>query len=126
MAQKKYVSLSKLSTFLDNLNRKFASISHKHSISDISDFSADLSVTVDSELSDTSTNPVQNKVINAEFDAISVSMNALESAVDNHNHDDAYDAFGASSKALEEANVYTDNAVAQKAQVQIITWGADD
>lgn len=73
---KKYVSLSKLSTFLDNLKKEFAAIKHTHTISEISDYA------VDSELLDTSTNPVQNKVLNAEFDAISAAMNALESAVD--------------------------------------------
>lgn len=76
MAQKKYVSLSKLSTFLDNLKNTFASSSHKHTILDITDYK------VDTSLSSTSTNPVQNKVLDAEFDAISTAMNALESVVD--------------------------------------------
>ena len=31
-----------------------------------------------------------------------------------------------SNTALNSANTYTDNAVAQKTQVQIITWGVDD
>ena len=89
MSQKKYVSLSKLSTFLDNLSTKFAALVHKHTISDLTDY------TVDTELSSTSTNPVQNKVLDAEFDAISASMQALESAIDDkadvtHNHNDLY------------------------------------
>ena len=89
MAQKKYISLSKLSTFLDNLKTTFASIIHKHTLSDITDYK------VDSDLSSTSTNPVQNKVINAEFDAVSEAMGALETAIDgksdiSHNHDDRY------------------------------------
>lgn len=79
MAQKKYVSLSKLSTFLDNLKNIFATISHKHSMSDITDYAG---VTVDSELSSTSTNPVQNRVIDAEFDAMATAMGALELAID--------------------------------------------
>ncbi len=79
MATKKYVSLSKLQTFLDNLNNKFATLSHKHNISDITDYAP---ITVDSELSSTSINPVQNKVINDEFDAVATSMNALELVVD--------------------------------------------
>lgn len=83
---KKYVSLSKLSTFLDNLKNTFAAIGHKHTLSDVSDYK------VDTELSSTSTSPVQNKVINAEFDAISDAMGALELAVDGksdkeHNHE---------------------------------------
>lgn len=86
MAQKKYVSLSKLSTFLENLKSTFASLSHKHTISDISDY------TVDTTLSSTSTNPVQNKVIDAEFDAMVEAMGALETAIDgkadaSHTHD---------------------------------------
>ena len=36
------------------------------------------------------------------------------------------DASGSASSALSEAIIYTDNAVAQKTQVQIITWEADD
>lgn len=68
MSTKKYVSLAKLSTFLDNLKNTFALKSHTH--------------TVDSALSDTSENPVQNKVINEEFDAISEGMGALELAID--------------------------------------------
>lgn len=77
----------------------------------------------------------------------------LESKSDiTHNHDVDYDAFGSAEVALdsakeysddnlavaksyadtnnvitlETANTYTDNAVAQKSQVQIITWGDDD
>lgn len=89
MSQKKYVSLSKLSTFLDNLYVKFSSIGHKHTLDDITNYA------VDSQLSSTSTNPVQNKVIDAEFEAVSAAMNALESAIDgksdsNHNHDNKY------------------------------------
>lgn len=70
--QKKYVSLSKLSTFLDNLKNTFAALGHKHTINDLTDY------TVDSTLSSESTNPVQNKVLDAEFDSIATTMNALE------------------------------------------------
>ena len=76
MSQKKYVSLNKLKTFLDNLNGKFAAISHKHGINDLTDY------TVDNALSSASTNPVQNKVLDAEFDAIADAIGALESVVD--------------------------------------------
>ena len=89
MAQKKYVSLNRLSTFLNNLSNKFAALTHKHTLNDITDY------TVDSSLSSTSSNPVQNKVLDAEFEAVSTAMNALESAIDNkantsHFHDDRY------------------------------------
>lgn len=73
---KKYVSLSKLSIFLDNLKDTFSALSHKHTIADLTDY------TVDSSLSSTSTNPVQNKVLDAEFEAISDAMNALDLALD--------------------------------------------
>ena len=91
MAQKKYVSLNRLSNFLDNLKNKFAAVTHKHTISDLTDY------TVDTSLSPTSTNPVQNKVLDAEFEAISTAMNALDAAIDGksdstHNHDSAYAA----------------------------------
>lgn len=103
---KKYVSLSKLSTFLENLKSTFSTLSHKHTISDITDY------TVDTALSSTSTNPVQNKVIDAEFDAMSDAMGALELAIDgksdsNHNHDSAYDAIGSADDALASAKEYT-------------------
>lgn len=76
MATKKYVSLSKLSVFLENLKNTFALVTHNHKLSDISDFA------VDNALSSTSTNPVQNKVIDAEFDAIAESFAVLESEID--------------------------------------------
>lgn len=86
---KKYVSLSRLSDFLDNLKATFSAISHNHTLSDVTDY------VVDTELSSTSTNPVQNKVLDNEFDAIANSMGAIEIAIDgkadsSHNHDDSY------------------------------------
>lgn len=88
MAQKKYVSISKLSTFLDNLRSTFAALSHSHKLSDITDY------TVDTALSSTSTNPVQNKVLNEEFDAVADAMGALDLAIDgkadaSHTHPEA-------------------------------------
>lgn len=76
MAQKKYVSLNKLSTFLDNLKNIFAAKDHPHKIAEITDYS------IDTALSSTSTNPVQNKVLDAEFEEIATAMTALESAID--------------------------------------------
>lgn len=89
MAKKKYASLASLQTFLENLREIFSPLVHTHKISDLTDY------TVDSELSSTSTNPVQNSAIDAEFNAISDAMGALELAVDGkanatHNHDDLY------------------------------------
>lgn len=114
MSQKKYISLNRLSDFLENLRDTFASLIHKHTIEDITDYVVDL------ELSATSTNPVQNKVLDAEFNAISNAMGALELVIDgkadaSHSHDEIY-----------YTKSQVDTAVAQKSQVQIITWEDDD
>lgn len=84
---KKYVSLSKLSTFLDNLKNLFATKStvddlstnvayinttDNETVTDTGTSSA--SVIVDSYLSDTSTNPVQNKVITKEINELSQAI----------------------------------------------------
>lgn len=79
MSQKKYASLQTLQNFLNNLKTIFADISHKHTIEDLTDYK------VDTALSSTSVNPVQNKVIDAEFEAIATAMNALEDAIDGIN-----------------------------------------
>lgn len=89
---KKYISLNRLSNFLDNIKAKYSQIGHKHTVSDLTDFTP---ISVDTSLSSTSTNPVQNKVIDAEFDAIGDAMGALELAIDGkadatHNHNDSY------------------------------------
>lgn len=77
MSQKKYASLQTLQTFLTNLKNIFAELSHKHTMSDIADY------VVDAELSATSTNPVQNKVLDAELEAVATAMNALDAAIEN-------------------------------------------
>lgn len=89
MATKKYINLDNLSTFLTSLRETFSVLGHKHDISDITGY------TVDAELSSTSVNPVQNKVIDAEFESVSQAMGALETAIDGksdstHNHDGDY------------------------------------
>lgn len=138
MSQKKYASLTTLQTFLENLRNTFAGLVHKHTISDITDYK------VDEALSPTSTNPVANNVLDAEFDAISDALGALELAIDgksdsSHSHDDlyyteseidskfsSYETKTDASAKLTEAKTYTDDAVSQKSQVQIITWEDDD
>ena len=120
MSQKKYVSLSKLSNFLDHLKNTFASLVHTHTVSDIEDY------TVDDALSPTSSNPVSNSVLDAEFEAISQALNIYETELDTHNHDSSYDAKGSADAALQSAQTYTDNAVSQKSQVQLITLEEDD
>lgn len=82
MSKKKYVSLSTLQLFLDNLKDTFSALSHKHTIANIEDY------VVDTELSSTSTNPVQNRVLNEEFETIATAMNLLDSEIDSHTHEE--------------------------------------
>lgn len=112
MAQKKYVSLSKLSSFLDSIKKTFATITHKHTISDLTDYK------VDEALSSISTNPVQNKVIDAEFDSIAKAMDVLENVIDSKSD---------LSHIHEISNINTlQEALDSKSTVQIISWGDDD
>ena len=106
--EKKYASLSTLQTFLDNLKTTFSAFGHKHTLSDITDYA------VDSELSSTSTAPVQNKVLNAEFDEIAVSMRALETALDgksdsSHDHNSLYYTETEIDQKLSAVNTSIDN-----------------
>ena len=89
---KKYVSLSKLSTFLDNLKILFAT---KSSVDELSEDVAYIntidnetitdteisstSVVIDSYLSETSTNPVQNKIITKQINEL---LQAIEDSAD--------------------------------------------
>ena len=50
----------------------------------------------------------------------------IDELIISHTHDSSYDAYGSANAALKTANTYTDNAVAQKSQVQIFIWEADD
>lgn len=104
MAQRNYVSLSKLGKFLENLNTKFAALTHKHNLSDISDF------VVDSELSATSTNPVANSVLDAEFEAISTAMAVIEDDLDSYKeNNDA--AVQANTDAIAEITAIPDSEI---------------
>ncbi len=80
---------------------------------------------VDSALSSTSANPVQNKVLDAEFEAISKAMNVYDAALDekaNITHTHEISDVNNLQSLLDEIN----DIIAQKSQVQIITWEADD
>lgn len=80
---KKYASLDNLQTFKENIDEKFVTKVDANELSKTIDKKLDASnYVIDSALSSTSENPVQNKVINEEFDAIAVAMNALELAID--------------------------------------------
>ena len=115
---KKYVSLTRLSNFLDNIKARYALIGHKHTTKDITDY------VVDSELNPNSSNPVQNKVIDAEFDAISTGMQALEQAIDGksdsgHNHDSRYyTETEIDSKLSNKANATHSHAISEVTNLQ--------
>lgn len=68
-----YLDLSGVSRLIENLRNTFARLVHKHTLSDIEDY------TVDSELSATSTNPVQNKVVN---DSLSTTLDTAKGYTD--------------------------------------------
>lgn len=77
MAEKKYVGAEALIRLVAQLKAGFASKVHEHTLADITDYN------VDSSLSSTSTNPVQNNVLNAKFEELESSMiKAVEISVD--------------------------------------------
>lgn len=69
MEDKKYLNLEGLTTFLNNLRETFSFADHKHELEDITDY------TVDTALSDTSTNPVQNQALKSKFDEVDIALN---------------------------------------------------
>lgn len=110
---KKYANLDTLQSFLDNLKNLFAELTHKHTISDITDY------VVDSELSSASTNPVQNKIIDAEFEAVSEAMTVLETAIDTKAEDIHIHEI-ADVTSLQSNLDTINNTLVQKSQVQLI------
>ena len=75
MAIKKYISLSKLTTFLDNLKNIFAPEKHTHKMSEIED------LTIDNTVSD-STNPVRSSAVNSALTSMKSELNKdIEDAI---------------------------------------------
>lgn len=74
--EKKYTSLENLTTFKEKADELYATQESVDKKLDASKY------VVDTSLSSTSANPVQNKVINEEFEAVAGAMNVLESAID--------------------------------------------
>lgn len=97
MAQTKYVTLSKLSIFLDNLANKFSLKSHTHKTEDILDY------TVDDKLSVVSINPVQNKAVSDEFGVIRSVIEGVSNDINSYN-----------------------DKINEKSQVQLILWEDND
>lgn len=108
---KEYVTPRRLGSFLTQIKTLFASVSHKHKVSDLTDY------VVDGALSPTSTNPVQNKVLDEEFEAVSTALQALETALDEHSHEIA------DINKLQET---LDEFDANKTQVRFVIHGDDD
>lgn len=113
MSEKKYASLDTLSNFLDNLKGLFATKAEIHN----------------SYYTKSEVDYVKSE-IDKEVAAMNGSVSELGSVakqytdaaiVTSKQYADAGD-----TETLETSKVYADNAVAQKTQVQIITWGADD
>ena len=76
MEIKQFLDEIGLARFLEKLKIIFSPMSHTHTKSEITD------LTVDSSLSSTSTNPVQNKVVNDALSAIDERVNATEICLD--------------------------------------------
>ena len=88
--EKKFLGSTGLAKFLEKLYDVFSEVGHTHTKSQITDFpdvptntsqltndsgfitagEVDSIITVDSQMSETSMNPVQNKIIKAEFDDV--------------------------------------------------------
>lgn len=119
MAEKKYASLSTLQTFLNNLKNTFATKTDVNAKLDSSKY------VVDSALSSTSTNPVQNKVLDAEFDTIATSMNALEAAIDEKvdtaTASSTYETKTDADTKLDTAKTYTDTKTSGLASTSSVT-----
>lgn len=82
MAEKKYVGTEAFIRLVAQLKAGFATLTHTHKLEDITDY------TVDSALSGTSTNPVQNQALKSKFDSVESAI--AGKAASSHNHDDRY------------------------------------
>lgn len=126
-----------------------ANTEHIHSISDVTDLQASLdtkqatitggaTTIISSDLtksraliSNSNGKVAVSAITSTELNYLDGVTSNIQSQLNNrslstHDHDADYDAKGSSDTALSLAKVYTDNAVSQKASIQIITWEADD
>lgn len=107
MAIQKFLNLEGLSVFLDNLKSTFSPSAHTHTTSEITD------LTVDSSLSATSTNPVQNSTVTAALDAKvpttrTINGKSLSSNISLSPADVGADPTGTASSAVATHNTTTD------------------
>lgn len=87
---KKYAGIEALQKFLENCKAIFASITHTHTKEEITD------LVIDTEMSETSENPIQNKVVKAEINSINANIDAVQSDIEkksdwNQNDENAVD-----------------------------------
>lgn len=82
----------------------------------------------DETLSETSTNAVQTKVVAEAVSDLNTRVDETVESVESLATDSAstYETKTDANIKLETAKTYIDSAVAQKTQVQIITWEDDD
>lgn len=107
MAIQKFLNLEGLSVFLDNLRSTFSPSKHTHTKSEITD------LTVDSSLSVTSTNPVQNSTVTAALDTKvpttrTINGKALSSNIVLSPADVGADTTGTASSVVSQHNVATE------------------
>lgn len=102
---KNFLDKDGVSRLIYNFKSLFATLSHKHEISDLTDY------TVDSALSSTSTNPIQNKVVNEGFSLVANSLTSMQNSIK-----------GKADKEHEHTNYaltsYVDETFAKKSDVQ--------
>lgn len=106
MAIQKFLNLEGLSVFLDNLKSTFSPSAHTHTISDITDY------TVDSTLSTSSTNPVQNSTITSALNqkvsaTRTINNKSLNADITLTASDVNAEPAGAASSAVSQHNVST-------------------
>lgn len=105
-----FIDLNGLNHFYEKIKLLFANIIHTHTVSDITDY------TVDSSLSSTSENPVQNKVVNSALNekvptSRTVNGKSLNSNITLSASDVGADASGSANTAESNAKSYTNQQV---------------
>lgn len=120
MAQEySFLDESGLGRVVNYVKAKFATLSHSHKLSEITDY------TVDSSLSSTSTNPVQNKAVNSALSGkvptsrkingksltgdVTLSASDVGASASNHDHDSDYDAKGSAGTVQSNLESHTEN-----------------
>lgn len=98
MAKNKFLDLSGVSYFLNKCKSLFAPIFHSHNLDEITDY------VVDTELSSTSSNPVENKAVQSAIQTLEdkkANQNDFDEEINNRESGDV--------QTLSDAMLYTDN-----------------